>query len=62
MLENIVGAANSQGNTIIWGETLEELQNKPIKVFKSIRKQGLRQEMSTTRNVCSINLKLVIRT
>ena len=42
MLENIEGAANNQDNIIIWGETLEELQNRAIEVFKSIRKQGLK--------------------
>ena len=42
MLENIEGAANNQDNIIIWGETLEELQNRAIEVFKFIRKQGLK--------------------
>ena len=30
MLENIDSAANNQGDIIIWGETLEELQNRKI--------------------------------
>ena len=42
MLENIKGAENSQIDIIIWGETLEELKNRTIKVFKSIKKQGLK--------------------
>ena len=42
MLENIEGAANSQDDIIIWGETLEELKHRTIKVFKSIRNQGLK--------------------
>ena len=42
MLENIDGAANSQDSIIIWGETLEESQNRTIEVFKSVRKQGLK--------------------
>ena len=40
MLENIEGAAND--GIIIWGENLEELKNRTIKVFKSIRNQGLK--------------------
>ena len=32
MLENIEDAANSQDDIIIWAETLEELQNRAIKV------------------------------
>ena len=42
ILENIEGAANSQDDIIIWGETLEELENRTMKVFESIRKQGLK--------------------
>ena len=42
MLENAKGAANSQDGLIIWGETPEELQNRTIDVFESIRKQGLK--------------------
>ena len=55
MLENIEGAANNQDNIIIWGETLEELQNRAIEVFKFIRKQGLKFDL---KKACSINLKL----
>ena len=36
ILENIEGAPNSQDGMIIWGETLEELQNRAIEVFESI--------------------------
>ena len=42
ILENIEGAANSQDDIIIWGENLEELENRTMKVFESIRKQGLK--------------------
>ena len=42
MLENIEGAANNQDDIIIWGETLEELKNRIIKFFKSIKNQGLK--------------------
>ena len=41
LLDNIEGATNSQDDIIIWGETLEELKNRTIKVFMSIRNQGL---------------------
>ena len=50
MLENIEGAANNQYDIIIWGEILEELTNRTIKVFKS--------RNTCSRNACSINLKL----
>ena len=42
VLESIEGAANSQDYIINWGETLEELTHRTIKVFKSIRNQGLK--------------------
>ena len=42
MLQNIEGAANNQYDIIIWGEILEELKNRTIKVFKSITNQGLK--------------------
>ena len=56
MLENIEGAANSQDDIIIWGETLHELQDRTIKVFKSIRKQGLK----LNKKKCRFNKSEVI--
>ena len=50
MLENIEGAANNKYDIIIWGEILEELTNRTIKVFKS--------RNACSRNACSRNLKL----
>ena len=51
MLENIEGAANSQDDIIIWGETLEELENRTIKVFKTIKRQGLK----LNKKICLFN-------
>ena len=56
MLENIEGAANSQDYIIIWGETLGESQNRTIKVFKSIRMQGLK----LNKKKCQFNKSEVI--
>ena len=51
MLENIECAANSQGNIIVWDETLEELQNRAIEVFQSIIKQGLKLNKKKARSI-----------
>ena len=51
MLENIEGAANSQDDIIIWGETLEELENRTIKNFKTIKRQGLK----LNKKICLFN-------
>ena len=36
IIEDIKGTANSQGDIIIWGETLDEINKRTINVFQSI--------------------------
>ena len=42
MLENNESTTNIKDDIIIYGETLEELQNRTFEVFESVRKQGLK--------------------
>ena len=40
MFENTEGAANSQGDIIIWGETLDELKNRTIKFLNLLESRA----------------------
>ena len=51
IVEGIDGCVNSQDDIIIWGENEEELKNRTISVFKSIRSHGLK----LNRNKCQFN-------
>ena len=46
IIENIEGAKNSQDDIIIWGENSDKLQQRTIKVFESVRKHGLKLNIS----------------
>ena len=42
IIENIEEPKNSQDDIIIWAENSDELQQRTIKVFESVRKHGLK--------------------
>ena len=56
IIEDTEGVANSQDDIIIWGETLDELKQRTINVFQSIRKHGLKLNKSK----CQFNKSEII--
>ena len=46
IIEGIEGTANSQDHILIWGETLDEIKQRTINVFQSLRKHGLKLNKS----------------
>ena len=42
MVDGIDGSANSQDDIIIWGSMQEELENRTMKVFNSVKRNGLK--------------------
>ena len=42
IIDGTDGAANSQDDIIIWGSTQQELESRTMKVFSSVKKNGLK--------------------
>ena len=56
IIDGIDGASNSQDDIIIWGSTQEELESRTMKVFSSVKKNGLK----LNRNKSQFNKSEVI--
>ena len=56
IIDGIDGASNSQDDIIIWGSTQQELESRTMKVFSSVKKNGLK----LNRNKSQFNKSEVI--
>ena len=49
IIDGIDGAANSQNDKIIWGSTKQELESRKMKMFSSVKKNGLKLNRSKSQ-------------
>ena len=49
MVHGDYGASNSQDDIIIWGSTQQELESRAMKVFSSVKKNGLKLNRNTSQ-------------
>ena len=49
IIDKIDGAANTQEDIILWGRTQQELDSRTMKVFSSVKKNGLKLNRSKSQ-------------
>ena len=49
IIDKTDGAANSQEDIILWGSTQQELDSRTMKVFSSVKKNGLKLNRSKSQ-------------